>query len=182
MWAVGGKPQMAASLDPGDTLVEDNLAFIWRLLRRLGLPEAQVDDAVQEVFIVAMRRRAEIVAGRERSFLYGTALRVASDARRAAARRRESGSQPLELVPASSPDPEELLAEKQARAMLDEILQQMDLDLRAVFVLFELEGMTTVEIAACIEVPVGTVASRLARARKEFSARVKRLQLKRGIK
>src|SRR5262249_1995398 len=62
---------------------------VWRALKRLGVPEAGVDDAAQQVFIVASRRLAEIERGREREYLLGIALRVASDARRALSRRRE---------------------------------------------------------------------------------------------
>src|SRR5690242_17321725 len=70
-------------------LQEEHFEFLWRSLRRLGVPEADVDDAVQQVFLVAARR--EILPGSERSFLFATALRVASHARRTLRRRRESG-------------------------------------------------------------------------------------------
>ena len=165
-----------------EPLLQAHFHFIWRLLRRLGVPDAVAEDATQEVFIVAMRRLVDIEAGKERAFLYGVALRVASDARRLTARRQETGAAVLELVPAGGPDPEQLLEQKEARALLDEVLAHMSEEVRVVFILFEIEEMTTVEIAACIQVPVGTVASRLSRARKDFHAHAKRLQLKRGIR
>src|SRR5690349_13452856 len=56
--------------------------FIWRLLRRLAIPEASVDDATQQVFCVLSRRVDDVKPGSERSFLFGAALRVASDRRR----------------------------------------------------------------------------------------------------
>src|SRR4051812_39693933 len=71
------------------SIVDANFDFIWRSLRRLGVAEHSVDDAAQQVWIVAARKLASITPGQERAFLFGTALRVASDARRSASRRRE---------------------------------------------------------------------------------------------
>ena len=65
---------------------------------------------------------------------------------------------------------------KQARALLDEVLDAMEEDLRVVFVLFELEGVPTEEIAAMLGLAKGTVASRLRRAREEFHAIARRVQ------
>ncbi len=169
---------LAARMEP---LLQAHFHFIWRLLRRLGVPEAVAEDATQDVFIVAMRRLGDIEPGKERAFLYGVALRVASDARRSTARRQETGAAVLELVPTDRPNPEQLLEQKEARALLDEILAHMSAEVRVVFILFEIEEMTTVEIAACVGVPAGTVASRLSRARKDFHAHARRLQLQRGI-
>src|SRR5580765_2260205 len=70
-------------------LVSDNFDFIWRSLRRLGVPVAEVDDCAQQVFWVAPRKLAVIALGSERAFLFSAALRVASDARRSRGRRRE---------------------------------------------------------------------------------------------
>jgi RNA polymerase sigma-70 factor (ECF subfamily) len=150
-------------------LVEAHHDFVWRSLRRLGVPASDVDDGTQQVFLVAARKLDAIEAGAERAFLFGTAMRVASDARRSRTRRREvpeddaAGEQ---RDPA--PSPEQLMEKRRARALLDEVLDAMDLDLRAVFVLFELEELPTAEIAAMLRLPSGTVASRLRRAREEF--------------
>src|SRR4051794_26935212 len=65
-------------------MVREHHAFVWRLLRRLGVPSMSVDDATQQVFLVALRRISEIALGSEKSFLFGVALRVASDERRSA--------------------------------------------------------------------------------------------------
>jgi RNA polymerase sigma-70 factor, ECF subfamily len=150
---------------------------IWRLLRRLGVRSALLDDATQEVFWVAARRSSDIQAGSEHSFLYGVALRVASQEvkkQRAAATLTD-----LEAVPSIrdlGPSPEEQLAHHQARELLDEVLDALAPELRVVFVLFELEGMEMREIAALQEIPVGTASSRLRRAREEFSATAKRFR------
>src|SRR5687768_17145524 len=71
-------------------MVEQHFDFIWRTLRRLGVGEADADDATQEVFLVASRKLEEVAVTKERSFLFGTALRVASTHRRTSSRRRES--------------------------------------------------------------------------------------------
>src|SRR5262249_5447895 len=98
-------------------MFNDHFDFIWRSLRRLGVPPASVDDAAQEVFVVASRRMASIERGKERAFLFGTAVRVASDARRSAGRRRDTGEEAEAADPTPSAD--ELVDRKRARAMLD---------------------------------------------------------------
>jgi RNA polymerase sigma-70 factor, ECF subfamily len=158
-------------------LFEAHYPSMWRLLRRLGVPPAQLDDATQEVFWVAARRLSDIAPGREHSFLYGVALRVA-----AGELRRQKTAMPLaevEQVPLMvdhRPSPEEQLAERQARQLLDDVLQRMPIDLRTVFVLFELEGLEVRQIAEIEEIPVGTASSRLRRAREEFSAITRRVR------
>jgi RNA polymerase sigma-70 factor (ECF subfamily) len=155
--------------------------LVWRSLRRFGVRPGDVDDAAQQVFLVAARKLDVIEPGAERSFLVGTAMRVASDARRAATRRREvQDEDPIHERRDSSPGPEELADRHRARALLDEVLDGMPLDLRAVFVLFELEELPTAEIASLVGVPVGTVASRLRRARGEFHRIAARLRARAG--
>jgi RNA polymerase sigma-70 factor (ECF subfamily) len=106
----------------------------------------------------------------ERSFLFGTIVRVAADARRAQARRREVNGDDVDEPVDESPSAEALVDEKKARAMLDTILRSMPEDLRAVFVLCELEELVAPEVAEMLGVPIGTVASRLRRARELFRA------------
>ena len=158
-------------------LQNEHFEFLWRSLRRLGVPEADVDDAVQQVFLVAARR--EIQPGAERSFLFATALRVASHARRTLRRRRESGDEPPDQTDVV-PSPEELLDQRRARALLDEVLETLPLDVRAVFILFELEEMTVVEIAAMLGIPGGTASSRLRRGREMFQQAVARVRAQQG--
>jgi RNA polymerase sigma-70 factor, ECF subfamily len=161
-------------------LVTAHFGFVWRSLVRLGVPRADAEDALQQVFLVASRKLDVIEAGREQAFLFGTALRIASRARRTQERRREVlAPEPLEqLDPAAGVD--ELIDLARARAELEVILDAMPLDLRAIFVLFELEQITMAEIAAVLDLPPGTVASRLRRAREHFQAAVKRLAARSG--
>ncbi|WP_438026596.1 RNA polymerase sigma factor [Sorangium sp. So ce233] len=169
-------PESRAAAGRLAALVTEHSAFVWRSLVRLGVPRADAEDAVQQVFLVAARRLGDIECGRESAFLFSTSLRIASRARRTQQRRREV----LEDVPCDrvdpAPGPEELVDRARARATVEAILDTMPLDLRAVFVLFELEQMTMTAIAAMLELPAGTVASRLRRAREHFQVAVRRLE------
>jgi len=155
-------------------VVSEHHALAWRLVRRLGVTSADAEDAVQQVFIVIARRLDTIESGRERAFVVSTAVRVAADARRAARRK------PLELLPEfddvsdETKAPDELAEHRRARRFLDELLDEMPDDLRGVFVLFEIEELSLTEIAGVLEIPRGTAASRLARARVWFSAELER--------
>jgi RNA polymerase sigma-70 factor (ECF subfamily) len=157
------------------TIVKDHVDFIWRALRRLGVLEADLADAAQQVFLVMARKLAVVREGSERSFLFQTALRVASDSRRSRSRRREVPEALLASHPDERPGPDEDLEARFRRAQLDRILDMMPMELRAVFVLSELEELTMAQIAEMMSTPPGTVASRLRRARLAFAEHVARL-------
>jgi RNA polymerase sigma-70 factor (ECF subfamily) len=143
---------------------------IWRLLRRLGLSPEQAEDGAQQVFLIVAERLRDIREGSERAFAYGSALRVAQGMRRRGARESLLGD---ELVAASSlPAPDELSDQRRALARVDQALSALPLELQSVFVLFELSGFTSPEIAEITGVPLGTVASRLRRAREGFRAQL----------
>jgi RNA polymerase sigma-70 factor, ECF subfamily len=158
------------------TLFERHFELVWRTVRRLGVPAAGIDDAVQEVFVVATRRLDAIEPGKEKAFLYGTAVRVAADARRAASRRGPTDDLALDALIDAAPSPEQLVEHKRARELLDAIIERLPEDAREVFVLHELEGLTTAEISAALDIPAGTVASRLRRARELFTGAIARLE------
>ncbi|HEY3497488.1 MAG TPA: sigma-70 family RNA polymerase sigma factor [Polyangiaceae bacterium] len=162
-----------------DELVRAEFAYVWRLCRRLGLPESDADDAAQQVFIVASRRLADIRSGSERAFLYGVAVNAAAKFRASHARRREESDAGLEFIESGSPNAEELVDQRGARALLDWVLDSMPGELREVFVLYEIEQQTTAQIAEVLGIPYGTAASRLRRARDDFSARLARLEARR---
>jgi RNA polymerase sigma-70 factor (ECF subfamily) len=158
-------------------MVGEHFDAVWRALRRLGVVEASADDAAQEVFLVASRRLDEIVVGRERAYLLGIAVRVAASVRSAEGRRREV---PLEegadfLDEQASPD--DMLDEQRARAVLGSILESMPLEMREAFVLFELEELGAAEVAETLGIPIGTVASRVRRAREHVRQRLSRRSL-----
>jgi RNA polymerase sigma-70 factor, ECF subfamily len=149
--------------------------FVWRSLRRLGVPAAVTDDAVQEVFLIASKRLADIESGRERSFLFATTLRIASNARRAFARREARHDPVTDQVIDTSPDPLDLVDRARAREALDRMLAVLEPELRSVFVLHELEQLSMSEIATLLALPPGTVASRLRRARQKLRAEAARV-------
>ena len=152
--------------------------FVWRCLRRLGVQEADADDAVQQVLLVAHAKLESIPEGRERAFLFATAARIAANARRSV-RRREFAMEQASVRPKDPQINQELLSEQlQARALLDEVMAELPEDLKQVFILFEIEEMAIKEIADTLELPIGTVGSKLRRARKHFSEAVKRLKAK----
>jgi len=160
-------------------VVREHYAYVWRLLRRLGIGEGDADDAAQRVFLTATGRLGAVEPGRERAFLYGVALNVGARTRRSLGRRREQPFESTDEQATLEPNGEQLLERRQARALLDRLLDEMPEDLRVVFVLFELEELSTKEIAELCEIPVGTAASRLRRARDDFEQRVARAEARR---
>jgi RNA polymerase sigma-70 factor (ECF subfamily) len=162
-------------------MIAAHFEFIWRSLRGLGVATASVDDAAQQVFWIAAQKLDAITVGSERAFLFSTARGVAANARRSRARSREQADDGvLSTMADAAPDPEQAAQTSQAKRLLERVLAGMDEDTRTVFVLFELEGLTSVEIADLLGIPVGTVASRLRRAREEFQLAVTKLQLRGG--
>lgn len=161
-------------------LFAEHFAFIWRTARRLGLDDAAADDCAQETFVTAAKKLDLVTPGKERSFLLGTAMRLASNARRVAGRRidRPAADEALvDVVVDPLPGPDEALDRRRARALLDRALDGLSEEHRVVLVLAELEAMSAPAIASLLDVPVGTVASRLRRARDDFGKNVRRLQL-----
>lgn len=155
-------------------LVDEHFDSIWRLLRRLGIPESGVDDAAQQVFLTATKKLSQIAAGSEYAFLFGIALRVAADERRKLRRRAEVPGLEETGFSHSLPPPDELVDQRKARHTVDGILDGMPLELRTVLVLYEMEEMTMAEIAVLLAIPAGSVASRLRRARLHFHDCVRR--------
>jgi RNA polymerase sigma-70 factor (ECF subfamily) len=150
-------------------LFREHHDFVWRSVRRLGLPDAHVDDAVQEVFLVAFRRLTDF-EGRSslRTWLFGIALRVVKDHKRKAMRAdRRIAALP---APIPGPDLEETLARTRAVRLLDDLLGQLDEPQRTVFVMAEVEGMTAPEISSLLDVKLNTVYSRLRLARCKFQS------------
>jgi len=158
-------------------LVQEHYDFIWRLLSRLGVVGAEVDDAAQQVFMVLVTRQdLSIKPGSERAFLYGVALRVAKEFRRKAQSSQNHVAPDPERLVDAAPDLEAVAARNQARRQLDRILERMPDSLKEAFILFELEDLTVPQIAALLAIPTGTVASRLRRARAVFQTEVAQLR------
>jgi len=170
-----------AALAPADDrrfreMVGQNLDFIWRCLRRMGIASGDVDDAAQQVFLVAASKLAIITPGSERAFLFSTASRIAANARRSVHRRDEAHQHLTQRGQEDSPSQEELSDQLRARALMDTVLSEMPAELREVFVLFELEELPVADVAEMLSIPLGTVGSRLRRAREDFHDRVNRMK------
>jgi len=170
------------------TLIIENTDFVFRSLRRAGLDVGTAEDAAQQVFLIAARKLPQILAGKERAFLYATAMNVTADMKRKMARRGETELTDTQLeeleATASAPSlpPDDAIDQQRARELLDEVLSAMPEHLRDVFVLSELEEMSAPEVAVCLAIPTGTVASRLARARQVFDECLARMQARRSFR
>lgn len=164
-------------------LYRENVAFVWRSLRRLGVSERDIDDVCQEVFVIVHRRLSTFDGTASmRTWMFGIARRVAADHRKRAHVRRETLAAPSELfVEWGEPETSDAIELRRARAILDEILDELDEAKRAVFVLFELEEMPMSEVAKAVECPLQTAYSRLAAARKQVESAVLRRQLRGGV-
>jgi RNA polymerase sigma-70 factor (ECF subfamily) len=145
--------------------------FVTRALRNLGVPERELDDCVQRVYIVADRRLDDIRLGCEKAFLFRSASHIALHARRSLGRKRET-FQEEPFVSGEVERPDVLTERKQLRELLDQILDTMSEDVRQVFVLHSFEEMTMREISEVLAIPSGTVASRLRRARLIFRRQI----------
>jgi RNA polymerase sigma-70 factor (ECF subfamily) len=153
-----------------DKVFAESSPFVWRVLGRLGVAQADVADICQEVFLIAYRRR-EDYDGRApvRAWIYGICVRQASDYRKRAHRRYETLGDPAE-TPAFAPDQQRQLELKRARARLQTTLAELDDGKREVFVLYELEELSMKEVAAIADCSLQTAYSRLYAARKAVAA------------
>jgi RNA polymerase sigma-70 factor (ECF subfamily) len=165
---------------PFDEVYETHVDYLWRSARGLGVPEANVDDVLQDVFVVVHRRLSEF-EGRSsmRTWLTRILMRVVSESRRRFRRKEGSHTELGEDV--SDPKentPHDEVARMQAVRILGEILDAMDADQREVFVLAEVEQLAVPEIADILQVNVNTVYSRLRLARKDYERQLARVRAK----
>jgi len=149
---------------------------VWRVMRRRGLTPEAAADATQQCFLVAAERLADIRLGSERAFLLSTALRIASTASRSSQRWQLEDD--MDQREASDDHADEIADRRRAVDLMDRVLAKLDPPLLEVFVLFEIEGLSTPEIAKMVGIPLGTAASRLRRGREAFRAVIGRLEKK----
>jgi RNA polymerase sigma-70 factor (ECF subfamily) len=162
-------------------LYTDHFEFVWRTARYLGEPEASLDDATQDVFVVAYRRFQDLEArAAPRPWLFAIAMRVVSDHRRS--RRRKSRL--LEGVKHSPPNniatPYDQTAHKEQSKSLLQALDALNEAQRATFVMADLEDLSVPEIADVLKVNMNTVYSRLRAARREVSRQLERARRESG--
>lgn len=158
-------------------IYDANFEFLERICRRLGTPEAELDDVVQETFLVAFRKLRSFEGGKLSTWLYRIAANLVSGRHRR--RRIRSAFQSLfgegDEQLARAPDREYEAAE--AQACVAQVLERMAFKKREVFALYELEGLSGEEIAERLDCKVDTVWTRLHYARKDFE----RIARKRGL-
>jgi RNA polymerase sigma-70 factor (ECF subfamily) len=163
------------------SLFRAHAAFVASFLFRLGLEPAEIDDAVQEVFLIAHRQGGyQPGPAQPRTWLAAIAIRVAMKAKTRHRRVRRDRKLLHDLIDILRPSEDVPFEDVEARQMVQRILDQMDPERRAVLILFELEGEPCDSIAAALGVEVGTVYSRLHRARQEFQRACSRLEMRRS--
>jgi RNA polymerase sigma-70 factor, ECF subfamily len=166
----GGRREqnMEGRLD-AQALFRAHAPFVASFLHRLGTPRDDVDDLVQEVFLVVHRKGGYVPGpARPRTWLAAIAVRVGQAGHRVRTRRREGPDERALGAAVSSYDPAATLEQRRALARVQSALDTLDLEHRAAFVLYELEGDSCESIASSFAVPIGTVYSRLHHARRRF--------------
>ncbi len=151
-------------------MMRDHFDAVWRSAKRLGLDAGRAEDVAQRAFMVAAEKLESIEIGKEKAYLLGVTTRLASDARKSVfyLRGRSLDTPNAPSYQARTSSPEDLVSRDQALRILDEALALLPDELRDVFVLSQVEEFTMQEISAMLEIPSGTVASRLRRARAAF--------------
>jgi RNA polymerase sigma-70 factor (ECF subfamily) len=161
----------------------EHAQFAWASLQRLGISGNDLDDLLQEVFVVVHQRLHTFDGSSPmQAWIFGICKRVAAAHRRRAYVRRErpGATVPEPTSEESGQDPEQAAAARQSSEQLTAILDELELEKRAVFVMFEIDEMPCEEIAAALGVPVGTVYSRLHAARKAFQKALSRSKAREG--
>ncbi|MFH0900960.1 MAG: sigma-70 family RNA polymerase sigma factor [Pseudomonadota bacterium] len=162
-----------AALPDFTVLYQEQFAYAFRTLRRLGVHPNDLEDLAHEVFVVVYRRLADYDATRPiRGWLFGIAYRVAAEYHRRGRGRRRN-TMPMDDVVDDKPTPDAQLVLSEERALVIRALEALDLDKRAVFVMHDIDGQSAPEIAATLAIPLNTVYSRLRLARAKFEAAVR---------
>lgn len=170
------RPAASAAVPSVAEVVREHAPFVGRSLRYLGVRDAELEDAAQEVFLVVCRRLGDF-EGRSslRTWLYGICLRTAQSYRRRAASRREQlAAEPPEAHVQGEQDA--ALHRAQARRRLQRVLAELDEAKRTVFVLYELEQLSMKEVAEAVGCPLQTAYSRHQAGRQQVLAAFERLQ------
>lgn len=156
------------------SLFQEHGAFVFRTARRLGIAEGDLDDIVQEVFLLVHRKRPQYDGlSPVRAWLFGMVRHAARDYRKKAHRKREVAVS-HEVGNSRDTDQEAIVRLREKRRVLDAALDQLDDEKREVFVLYQLEGMSMKEVALVLGCPLQTGYSRLAAAREKVKRHVER--------
>lgn len=172
-----------ASCTTPEQAFEQHFSMVWRSMRRLGVPESTLDDAVQDVFLVLHRRWADFQHQSSlRTWIYGILLRVASDHTRRARRERARWSPEVPDLESSAESPDHLYQQREAAVLLRNALAQLEDKERQMLVLIDLEERSVVDAAEALGINLNTAYSRLRRARQSFEKALKAVQSKREVR
>jgi RNA polymerase sigma-70 factor (ECF subfamily) len=151
-------------------LYDEWFEHVARWIRALGAPQGDVEDIAQEVFLVVRRRLRDFDGRNLPGWLYRIASRQVRQHRRSFWQRvfSQRATSPIEHIPRTEGSPSSALEEKERRALVERLLNRMSETRRVAFILFEIEGYSGEEIAEILDIPLGTVWTRLHHARKEF--------------
>jgi RNA polymerase sigma-70 factor (ECF subfamily) len=170
----GREPCAASASQPFETFFRAHYDFVWRNLRRLGVPGPQVDDALQDVFVTAHRKRDQLHEdASERAWLFTILRRVAFRYRRSESRHQRKIDALGHMAPTEHIDRTQEGVD--ARRFLGSFLAGLGDKRRPVFVMIELEGMTAPEVAGALDLKLNTVYSRLRLGRAAFDREVGKL-------
>lgn len=170
--------EMPRAETSAEALFRSHSRFVADFAYRLGIQKQELDDVVQEVFLTAHRRGGYIDGAASPTSWLGQITLLAVRTRRRTERRRPSGGEELdpETIATVEAGPFESIASAQSLGRVQRALDTLDLDSRAVFVLYELEEEPCDAIAASLGVPVGTIYSRLHGARRKFQEAYDRIE------
>ncbi len=180
--ALSSIAQGFASAAPFDlaTVYAREFDWVWHTLRRLGVAQRNLPDVTHDVFVVVHQRAHTFDPARPlRPWLFGVAYRVARDHLNLGRNRNESVSDTIEAVD-TTPTQDQHVAQSEARELVLSALQALDLERRVVFILHDLEEQPMREISDALDVPAKTLYARLAVAREQFTAAVRRIRMQRG--
>jgi RNA polymerase sigma-70 factor (ECF subfamily) len=183
--ATGESALVDVSLPNFDAIVAEHGPYVWRVLRRLGVRAADIDDVWQETFIVVHRKLGSFEGRAQlRTWLSAIAVRVASDYRSRAYRRREQATDELPEGPRDADGPNsqhDQLVEQQRRALLDRLIAELKPEQREVIVLYEFAELPMQEVAEALGCPLQTAYSRLHAARKALESAARRETARKGL-
>ena len=161
--------------------------FVWSMSRFLGVDAGELDDVVQDIFVIIYERLHTLEQPESlRSWIYGIVRRVVSKyhrTKRTAVIKSGTVRLEPELLSPEIRTPEQMTGQTEEAKLVWNMLQKLDAPKREIFVLAEVGEMTAPEIAAAIDIPLNTVYSRLRAARQELEEALQRLHartLKRG--
>ena len=153
-----------------ETIYEEQANYVYSLSRRLSKTRSDAEDLFQEAFLKAYRFLPKFRGGSVKSWLRKIVVNTNIS------NHRGLKNQPVlpldekpgwkESIPDESAGPEEVAEQTEGNRRMQEALAELTEDARAVLVLREIEGLNYQEISEVLEVPKGTVRSRLARARE----------------